>query len=99
MFFPCLSQALGKLPPDQHLLLSLRVTKSPMVLLQNKKATVSIPVTIHVLSSVPQGTPVALFQMNGVSGWGGGGQGAHVAQQDPHIIDKLSLFTQLLFSP
>lgn len=99
MFFPCLSQALGKLPPDQHLLLSLRVTKSPMVLLQNKKATVSIPVTIHVLSSVPQGTPVALFQMNGVNGWDGG-QGAHVAQQDPHIIDKLSLlFTQLLSSP
>ncbi|XP_028631172.1 BPI fold-containing family B member 3 isoform X2 [Grammomys surdaster] len=59
-------EALGKLPPGQHLLLSLRVTKSPMVLLQNKKATVSIPVTIHVLSSVPQGTPVALFQMNGV---------------------------------
>ncbi|GAB1287077.1 BPI fold-containing family B member 3 [Apodemus speciosus] len=59
-------EALGKLPPGQHLLLSLRVTKSPMVLLQNKKSTVSIPVTIHVQSSVPQGTPVALFQMNGV---------------------------------
>ncbi|EDL85985.1 Long palate, lung and nasal epithelium carcinoma associated protein 3 [Rattus norvegicus] len=59
-------EALGKLPPGQHLLLSLRVMKSPMILLQNKKVTVSIPVTIHVLSSVPQGTPVALFQMNGV---------------------------------
>uniref|UniRef100_A0A8C6S1X3 BPI fold containing family B, member 3 n=1 Tax=Nannospalax galili TaxID=1026970 RepID=A0A8C6S1X3_NANGA len=59
-------EALGKLPPGQNLLLSLRVTKAPMVLLQSKKATVSIPATIHVLSSVPQGTPVALFQLNGV---------------------------------
>ncbi|CAH6777048.1 BPI fold-containing family B member 3 [Phodopus roborovskii] len=60
-------EALGKLPPGQHLLLSLRVTKAPMVTLQSKKATVSIPAAIHVLSSsVPQGSPVALFQMNGV---------------------------------
>ncbi|KAL1786571.1 BPI fold-containing family B member 3 [Sigmodon hispidus] len=59
-------EALGKLPPAQHLLLSLRVTKAPMVMLQSKKATVSIPATINVLSSVPQGRPVALFQMNGV---------------------------------
>ncbi|KAM7327067.1 hypothetical protein ACRRTK_013434 [Alexandromys fortis] len=59
-------EALGKLPPGQPLLLSLRVTKAPMVALQSKKATVSIPVTIRVLSSVPQGSPVALFQMNGV---------------------------------
>ncbi|EGW00267.1 Long palate, lung and nasal epithelium carcinoma-associated protein 4 [Cricetulus griseus] len=59
-------EVLGKLPPGQNLLLSLRVAKAPMVTLQNKKATVSIPATIHVLSSVPQGSPVALFQMNGV---------------------------------
>nr|XP_004668063.2 BPI fold-containing family B member 3 [Jaculus jaculus] len=59
-------EALGKLPPGQRLLLSLRVTKAPTVTLQSKKATVSIPATIHVQSSVPQGTPVALFQLNGV---------------------------------
>ncbi|KAK7807392.1 hypothetical protein U0070_025024 [Myodes glareolus] len=59
-------EALGKLPPGQPLRLSLRVTKAPMVVLRSKKATVSIPVTIHVLSSVPQGSPAALFQMNGV---------------------------------
>lgn len=68
LLFSDLSQALGKLPPGQYLFLSLRVTKAPMVLLQNKKATVSIPASIHVLSSIPQGTPVALFQLNGVSG-------------------------------
>ncbi|XP_076427027.1 BPI fold-containing family B member 3 isoform X2 [Peromyscus maniculatus bairdii] len=59
-------EALGKLPPGQHLLLSIRVTKAPLVVLKSKKASVSIPATIHVLSSVPQGSPVALFQMNGV---------------------------------
>ncbi|XP_019063612.1 BPI fold-containing family B member 3 [Fukomys damarensis] len=59
-------EALGKLPPGQHLLLSLRVKEAPTVLLQKKKATVSIPATVHVLSSVLQGTPVALFQLNEV---------------------------------
>ncbi|XP_062933815.1 BPI fold-containing family B member 3 [Cynocephalus volans] len=59
-------EALGKLPPGQHLLLSLRVKKAPTVMLQNKKATVSIPANIHVLSYVPQGTPEALFELNGV---------------------------------
>ncbi|EDL06047.1 antimicrobial peptide RYA3 [Mus musculus] len=79
-------EALGKLPPAQHLLLSLRVTKSPMVLLQNKKATVSIPVTIHVLSSVPQGTPVALFQLNGVMTLN-----AHLAPSSTKLHISLSL--------
>ncbi|XP_008575523.1 PREDICTED: BPI fold-containing family B member 3 [Galeopterus variegatus] len=59
-------EALGKLPPGQHLLLSLRVKEAPTVMLQNKKATVSIPANIHVLSYVPQGTPEALFELNGV---------------------------------
>ncbi|XP_004630870.1 BPI fold-containing family B member 3 [Octodon degus] len=59
-------EALGNLPPGQHLLLSLRVKELPTITLQNKKATVSIPATIHVLAPAPQGTPVALFQMNEV---------------------------------
>ncbi|EHB11316.1 Long palate, lung and nasal epithelium carcinoma-associated protein 3 [Heterocephalus glaber] len=59
-------EALGKLPPGQHLLLSLRVKEAPTISLQKKKATVSIPATIHVLSAVPQGTPSALFQLNEV---------------------------------
>ncbi|XP_016017698.2 BPI fold-containing family B member 3 [Rousettus aegyptiacus] len=59
-------EALGKLPPDQQLLLSLRVKEAPTVMLQNKKATVSIPANIHVLSYLPTGTPEALFELNGV---------------------------------
>lgn len=67
---PVSPQALGKLPPGQQLLLSLRVKEAPTVTLQKKKATVSIPATIHVLSSVPQGTPTALFQLDEVRGQG-----------------------------
>uniref|UniRef100_A0A671ELC0 BPI fold-containing family B member 3 n=2 Tax=Rhinolophus ferrumequinum TaxID=59479 RepID=A0A671ELC0_RHIFE len=59
-------EALAKLPPDQQLLLSLRVKEAPTVMLQNKKATVSIPANIHVLSYLPAGTPEALFELNGV---------------------------------
>ncbi|XP_074174122.1 BPI fold-containing family B member 3 [Rhinolophus sinicus] len=59
-------EALVKLPPDQQLLLSLRVKEAPTVMLQNKKATVSIPANIHVLSYLPAGTPEALFELNGV---------------------------------
>ncbi|ELK04097.1 Long palate, lung and nasal epithelium carcinoma-associated protein 3 [Pteropus alecto] len=59
-------EALGKLPPDQQLLLSLRVKEAPTVMLQNKKAIVSIPANIHVLSYRPAGTPEALFELNGV---------------------------------
>ncbi|XP_006881754.1 PREDICTED: BPI fold-containing family B member 3 [Elephantulus edwardii] len=59
-------EALGKLPPGQNLLLSLRVKEAPTVTLQNKKATVSIPATIHVQSYVSKGTPEALFDLNGV---------------------------------
>ncbi|KAF4023544.1 hypothetical protein G4228_015445 [Cervus hanglu yarkandensis] len=58
--------ALRKLPPGQQLLLSLRVKKAPTVTLQNHKATVSIPTTIHVLSYLPKGAHEALFQLNGV---------------------------------
>lgn len=65
---PASLQALVKLPPDQQLLLSLRVKEAPTVMLQNKKATVSIPANIHVLSYLPAGTPEALFELNGVSG-------------------------------
>ncbi|XP_073928513.1 BPI fold-containing family B member 3 isoform X1 [Castor canadensis] len=59
-------EALGKLPPGRHLLLSLKVKEVPTVMLQSKKATVSIAAIIHVLSFIPQGTPEALFQLNGV---------------------------------
>ncbi|XP_039720013.1 BPI fold-containing family B member 3 isoform X1 [Pteropus medius] len=59
-------EALGKLPPDQQLLLSLRVKEAPTVMLQNKKAIVSIPANIHVLSYRPAGTPEALFELNGI---------------------------------
>ncbi|XP_006860828.1 PREDICTED: BPI fold-containing family B member 3 [Chrysochloris asiatica] len=59
-------EALGKLPPGQQLMLSLRVKEVPSVILQNKKATVSIPADIYVLSYVPKGTPEALFELNGV---------------------------------
>uniref|UniRef100_A0A2K6EG46 BPI fold-containing family B member 3 n=2 Tax=Propithecus coquereli TaxID=379532 RepID=A0A2K6EG46_PROCO len=59
-------EALGKLPPGQHLQLSLRAKEAPTVTLQNKKASVSIPADIHVLPYVPQGTPEALFKLNGV---------------------------------
>ncbi|KAB1262520.1 BPI fold-containing family B member 3, partial [Camelus dromedarius] len=63
---PASLQGLRKLPPGQQLLLSLRVKEAPMVTLQNKKATVSIPADIHVLSYLPKGTPEALFELNGV---------------------------------
>ncbi|XP_071067935.1 BPI fold-containing family B member 3 isoform X2 [Dasypus novemcinctus] len=59
-------EALGKLPPNQHLLLSLRVKEEPTVTLQKKKAMVSIPAAIHVKSYDPSGTPESLFQLNGV---------------------------------
>ncbi|XP_032150786.1 BPI fold-containing family B member 3 [Sapajus apella] len=61
-----LPEALGKLPPHQDLLLSLRVKEAPMVTLHDKKALVSIPASIHVLFSVPQGTPESLFELDGV---------------------------------
>lgn len=60
-------QALGKLPPGQKLLLSLQVKGAPVVTLQSKKATVSIPANIHVLSYLPKRTPEPLFELNGVS--------------------------------
>ncbi|KAM9590224.1 BPI fold-containing family B member 3 [Trichechus inunguis] len=59
-------EALGKLPPGQHLLLSLRVKEAPTFTLQNKKATVSIPAVICVLSNVTKKTPEELFELNGV---------------------------------
>ncbi|ELW69552.1 Long palate, lung and nasal epithelium carcinoma-associated protein 3 [Tupaia chinensis] len=58
-------EALGKLPPDQHLLLSLRVKEAPTITLQSKKATISILANIHVLSYNPQGTSEALFDLSG----------------------------------
>ncbi|XP_035949063.2 BPI fold-containing family B member 3 [Halichoerus grypus] len=57
-------EALGKLPPGQQLLLSMRVKEAPSVTLQNGKATISIPANIHVLSYSPKGTPEALFELN-----------------------------------
>ncbi|XP_043409196.1 BPI fold-containing family B member 3 [Prionailurus bengalensis] len=59
-------EALGKLPPGQQLLLSIRVKEAASVTLQNKKATVSIPANIRVLSYRPKGTPEALFELNAV---------------------------------
>ncbi|KAM7125131.1 BPI fold-containing family B member 3 isoform 1-T2 [Molossus nigricans] len=59
-------EVLGKLPPGQQLLLSLWVKEAPTVTLRSKKATVSIPATIHVLNSLPAGTPEILFKLNGV---------------------------------
>ena len=38
-----------------------------MVTLQDKKATVSVPANIHVLSYLPKGTREAFFQLNRVS--------------------------------
>uniref|UniRef100_A0A8C9KES1 BPI fold-containing family B member 3 n=1 Tax=Panthera tigris altaica TaxID=74533 RepID=A0A8C9KES1_PANTA len=57
-------EALGKLPPGQQLLLLIRVKEAASVTLQNKKATVSIPANIRVLSYRPKGTPEALFELN-----------------------------------
>uniref|UniRef100_A0A8P0SCL9 BPI fold-containing family B member 3 n=1 Tax=Canis lupus familiaris TaxID=9615 RepID=A0A8P0SCL9_CANLF len=57
-------EALGNLPPGQQLLLSMRVKEAPSVTLQNKKATISIPANIHVLSYHPKGTNEALFELN-----------------------------------
>uniref|UniRef100_A0A8C0QVB5 BPI fold-containing family B member 3 n=1 Tax=Canis lupus dingo TaxID=286419 RepID=A0A8C0QVB5_CANLU len=59
-------EALGNLPPGQQLLLSMRVKEAPSVTLQNKKATISIPANIHVLSYHPKGTNKALFELNAV---------------------------------
>ncbi|XP_024415025.1 BPI fold-containing family B member 3 isoform X2 [Desmodus rotundus] len=59
-------EALGELPPGQQLLLSFWVKKAPTVTLQKKKATVSIPADIHVLSYLPAGTPEALLELTGV---------------------------------
>ncbi|XP_032206852.1 BPI fold-containing family B member 3 [Mustela erminea] len=59
-------EALGKLPPDQQLLLSMRVKEAPSVTLQKGKAIISIPANIHVLSYHPKGTPEALFELNAV---------------------------------
>ncbi|XP_057559549.1 BPI fold-containing family B member 3 [Hippopotamus amphibius kiboko] len=59
-------EGLKKLPPGQQLLLSLWVKEAPTVTLQNKKATVSIPASIHVLSYLLKGTHEAFFQLNGV---------------------------------
>ncbi|XP_049635258.1 BPI fold-containing family B member 3 [Suncus etruscus] len=58
--------ALGKLPPGQKLLLSLRVKEAPTVTLQNKKATVTIPAKIHLQALQANGTPEALFDLSGV---------------------------------
>ncbi|KAI5770237.1 BPIFB3 [Gulo gulo luscus] len=59
-------EALGKLPPGQQLLLSMRVKEAPSVTLQKGKAIISIPANIHVLSYHPKGTPEALFELNAV---------------------------------
>ncbi|XP_061065803.1 BPI fold-containing family B member 3 [Eubalaena glacialis] len=59
-------ETLRKLPPGQQLLLSLRVKEAPTVTLQDKKATVSIPANIHVLSYLPKGARGAFFQLNRV---------------------------------
>ena len=50
----------------------MRVKEAPSVTLQNKKATISIPANIHVLSYHPKGTNKALFELNAVSGRGNG---------------------------
>ncbi|TKC42639.1 hypothetical protein EI555_004949, partial [Monodon monoceros] len=42
------------------------VKEAPTVTLQGKKATVSIPANIHVLSYLPKGTYEAFFQLSGV---------------------------------
>uniref|UniRef100_A0A8C0I2D0 BPI fold containing family B member 3 n=1 Tax=Balaenoptera musculus TaxID=9771 RepID=A0A8C0I2D0_BALMU len=59
-------ETLRKLPPGQQLLLSLRVKEAPTVTLQDKKAMVSVPANIHVLSYLPKGTREAFFQLNRV---------------------------------
>ncbi|XP_007522773.1 BPI fold-containing family B member 3 [Erinaceus europaeus] len=59
-------ETLGKLPAGQNLLLSLRVKEAPTVTLQSKKATVSIPATIHVQFYQPSGIPESLFDLSGV---------------------------------
>ncbi|XP_068380839.1 LOW QUALITY PROTEIN: BPI fold-containing family B member 3 [Eschrichtius robustus] len=59
-------ETLRKLPPGQQLLLSLWVKEAPTVTLQDKKAMVSVPANIHVLSYLPKGTREAFFQLNRV---------------------------------
>ncbi|XP_038606544.1 BPI fold-containing family B member 3 [Tachyglossus aculeatus] len=57
-------EALGNLPPDQKLLLTLRVKKSPEVTLEKDKATVSIPVSIEVLAGSQFEVAESLFVLD-----------------------------------
>ncbi|XP_039765995.1 BPI fold-containing family B member 3 [Ornithorhynchus anatinus] len=57
-------EPLGNLPPDQQLLLTPRVKKTPAVTLQKAKATVSVPVSVEVLAGPQLQVPQSLFVLD-----------------------------------
>uniref|UniRef100_A0A6I8N467 BPI fold containing family B member 3 n=1 Tax=Ornithorhynchus anatinus TaxID=9258 RepID=A0A6I8N467_ORNAN len=59
-------EPLGNLPPDQQLLLTPRVKKTPAVTLQKAKATVSVPVSVEVLAGPQLQVPQSLFVLDSV---------------------------------
>ncbi|XP_043836729.1 BPI fold-containing family B member 3 [Dromiciops gliroides] len=59
-------KALESLPPDQPLLITLRVKKAPEFMLKTGKASVSIPESIEVFVHHSQGTRESLFSLNSV---------------------------------
>ncbi|XP_036605680.1 BPI fold-containing family B member 3 [Trichosurus vulpecula] len=61
-----LPKALGTLPPDQPLLITLRVKEAPGFMLKSGKASVSLPATMEVFVYHPHGTPNSLFLLNSV---------------------------------
>ncbi|XP_003758989.1 BPI fold-containing family B member 3 [Sarcophilus harrisii] len=61
-----LPKALGALPPDQFLLISLRVKEVPTFVLKSGKASLSLTASMEVFVYHPHGTSQSLFSLNSV---------------------------------
>ncbi|XP_072498818.1 BPI fold-containing family B member 3 [Notamacropus eugenii] len=61
-----LPTALGTLPPNHPLMITLRVREVPAFVLKSGKASLPLPVTMEVFVYHPHGIPDSLFSLNSV---------------------------------
>ncbi|XP_068963332.1 BPI fold-containing family B member 3 [Petaurus breviceps papuanus] len=61
-----LPKTLGALPPDQALMITLRVRETPTFVLKSGKASVTLPASMEVLVYHSHGTSDSLFSLNAV---------------------------------
>ncbi|XP_001381806.2 BPI fold-containing family B member 3 [Monodelphis domestica] len=59
-------EALGTLPPDENLLITLRVKKAPAFTLTSGKASMTIPASMELFIYHPHGTPESLLSLSSV---------------------------------